>query len=67
MRLMSDVSVLRLSHEVITKIASLSELDKKSIEDFLRNYKRRMPDVEVDASNNISAEDSVTRARISLI
>ena len=66
-KLSSDASVLRLTHEGITNLASLSKFDKKSIQCFPKIYKNIMPAIDVDASNNIRAKDAVAGASMSSI
>ena len=47
-KLTSDASVLRVTHECITNFASLSDFDKKSIENLPSVCKNSIPTIEVD-------------------
>ena len=67
MKISSDTSVLRLTHEGIINFASLSDFDKKSIENFHSACKNRIPITEADAINRIAAEPSVSGASVSSI
>ena len=67
MNLSWDASVLRLTHEHITYFSSLSDFDKKSIDDLPSICKNSVPDIEADATNKVTDEDSVARAHISSI
>ena len=55
MELSSKASVLRLTHEGIINFVSRSDLHKNSMHNFSNIYKNSMPDVEVDATENIAA------------
>ena len=66
-KLSSDDSVLRVTHEGITNVASLSEFDKKSIENLPSVFKNRIAVMEEDATNVIASEGSVSGASISMI
>ena len=65
MKLSSDASVFRLTREGATNVASLHDVDKKSIENFPSVYKNSVPAVESDVSNSISAKASISGASIS--
>ena len=66
-KLSSDAAVLRVTHEGITNFASLSDFDKKSIENLPGVCKNGIPAIEADPSNNIASETSVAGANVSLI
>ena len=67
MKLISDASVLHLTQEVIINFANMSDLYKKSIENFPSVYKDSSPSIEADVTKTVIAEASVARARISSI
>ena len=67
MKLSSDTSVFRLTHEGITNFASMSDFDKKSTDKFPSVWNNNIPAIEVDATNIITSEVSVTVANISSI
>ena len=64
MKLSSDSSVLRLTHEVMTNFVSLSDSNKKSIENLPSFFKNIIPAIEADATNIIAAEASFAGAKI---
>ena len=66
-KLSSDAAVLRVTHEGITNFASLSDFDKKSIENLPGVCKNGIPAIEADPSNSIASETSVAGANVSLI
>ena len=67
MKLSSDASVLRLSHEGITKLASLSDFDNKNIKQFPNICKKSIHTIDADASNDIGSETTVSGANTSFI
>ena len=66
-KLSSDAAVLRVTHEGITNFASLSDFDKKSIENLPGVCKNSIPAIEADPTNSIASETSVAGANVSLI
>ena len=66
-KLSSDTSVLRLTHEGNTSFTSLSDLNTKSVETLPIVCKNRILAIEADPSNSIEADDSVHGASISSI
>ena len=67
MKISSDASFLRQTHEGITKFASMSDFDKKSIQEFPNTCNNSMPTIDADAFNNIGAESAVSGANMSSI
>jgi len=67
MKLSSDASVLRLTHEGITNFASLSDFDKKSIQLLPQICKNSIPAIVEDIPNNITAEVAIPGANVSSI
>ena len=67
MKLSSDTSVILFVHEGIITITSLSDFDKKSIENFPSVCKNIIPAIEADAINSVADEASVDGANISSI
>ena len=67
MKLSSDGSVLRLTHEGITNYASLADFDKKSIQYLPQICRERIPEILEDAANGIAAEAAVPGANVSSI
>ena len=67
MKISSDSSALLLTHEGITNFASLSDFEKKNIENFSSVSKKSIPDIQADASNSFWVEDSDDEANISSI
>ena len=65
--LSSDASVLRVTHEVITNFASLSDFDKKSIENLPSVRKNSIPAIKANHTNSIASEASVAGANFSSI
>ena len=55
MKLISDASVLRLTHEGIDKFESLSDFDKKSIHHLPSTCKDSIPAIDAYTSNNVGA------------
>ena len=66
-KLSSDASVLRVTHEGITNFASLSDFDKKSIENLPSVCKNSIPAIEADPTNSITREASVAGENVSSI
>ena len=67
MKLSSDASVFHLTHKGITNFSSLSDFDKKGIQHSPKIYKKIIPVIDVDDSNNIGAEATVSGANVSSI
>ena len=67
MNLSSDDSVLRLTHEGSTNFVSLSDFDNKIIQKLPSVCKNNIPAIEVDATNIVAAEVSVSGSNISSI
>ena len=67
MKLSSDASVLRLTHEGITNFTSLSDFDKKSIQLLPQICKNGIAEILEDIPNNIAPEAAVPGANISSI
>ena len=67
MKLSSDASVLRLTHEGITNFAPLTDFDKKSIQFLPQICKNGIPAIAEDVANNIAAEGAVPGANVSSI
>ena len=67
MKLSSDAVALGVTHEGIANFVSLSDFDKKSIENLPSVCKNSIPAIEVDPSNSIASEASVSGANIALI
>ena len=65
MKISSDASAVRLTHEGVTKSASLSGFDKKSIENLPSVCKNSIPAIEADASNSIAAKSYASGVKIS--
>ena len=65
-KLSSDASALRVTHEGITNFASLSDFCKKSIEILPIICKNIILAIEGDATNSIVADASIPRTNISL-
>jgi hypothetical protein len=66
-KLSSDASVFRFTHEGITNFVSLSDFDKKSIENLPSVCKNSIPAIEADPTNSIAPEASVVGANVSSI
>ena len=66
-KLSPDASVLRVTHEGITNFASMSDFDKKSIENMPSVCKNSIPAIEADPTNSIAPESSVVGANVSSI
>ena len=67
MKLSSDDLAIRLTHEGVTIFSSLSDFDKKSIENLSSVCENSVPDIEADVSNNVAAEASIAGAIFSSI
>ena len=67
MKLSSDASVLRLTKEGITNFESLTDFDKKSIENLPKTCKENIKAITTDAPNGITAERAVPGANLSSI
>ena len=67
MKLSSDASVLRLTHEGITSLASLTDFDDKAIKYLPKVCKDDIAEILLDADNGIDAEPRVNGANISSI
>ena len=67
MKLGSDVSVLRLTHEGIINFTSLSNFDKNIIENFPSVYENSIPVLEADVNNIIIAEAFVAGYKLYFI
>ena len=63
----SDASVLRVTHESITNFASLSDFDKKIIENLPSICKNSISAIEADPTNSIAPEASVAGVNVSSI
>ena len=66
-KLSSDASVLRITHEGITNYDSLLDFDKKSIQLLPSICKEKILAIPEDAANGIAAEAEVSGANISAI
>ena len=66
-KLSSDASVLRVTHEEINNFTSMSDFDKKSIENLPSVCKNTIPATEADPTNSIAPEASVAGANVSSI
>ena len=64
MKLRSDDSILRLTHEGVNNFSSLSDF---VIENFPRVCKSSIPAIEEDATNSIASEASVSGGNVSSI
>ena len=67
MKLSSDAAVLRLTHEGITSLASLTDFDDKAIKYLPKVCKGDIAEILLDADNGIDAEPPVNGANISSI
>ena len=67
MKLSSDAAVLRLTHEGITSLASLTDFDDKAIKYLPKVCKGDIAEIVLDADNGIDAEPAVNGANISSI
>ena len=67
MKLSSDASVLRLTHEGITSLDSLTDFDDKAIKLLPKVCKDNIDAIVADVPNGIAAENAVNGANISSI
>ena len=67
MKLSSDASVLRFTHEGITNFTFLSDLDINIVESLIIVYKNSISAIEPDSTNSIVAIASVSGASVSSI
>ena len=56
MKLSSDASVYRLTHEGIADFSSMCDFDKKSIDNLPSIYKKTVPTIEPHVTNSISSK-----------
>ena len=67
MKLSSDASVLRLTHEGVTSYDTLVDFDKAAIKNLPRVCKGSIDAISADMSNNVQAEAAVPGANVSSI
>ena len=67
MKLSSDAAVLRLLQEGLTIFDSLTDFDKKSLEQLPSVCKETIPAIATDVPNGIAAENEIAGANISSI
>ena len=67
MKLSSDASVLRITHEGVTDLSSLRDFDKDSIESLPRACSRAIIAVVADPENGIEAEPAVPASNVSTV
>ena len=67
MKLSSDISVLRLTHEGITSLDLLTDFNDKVIKLLPKVYKDNIDAIVADIPNGIAAENAVNGANISSI
>ena len=67
MKLSSDASVLRVTHEVITSYDTLVDFDKAAIKNLPRVCKGSIDAIAADVANNVQAEAAVLGANVSSI
>ena len=67
MKLSSDASVVRVTHEGITDFRSLVDFDKETMQNLPRVCKQRIDAIAADPANNIQAEPEVPGANVSSI
>lgn len=67
MKLSSDASVARVTHEGITNYDSLKDFDKAAIKNFPKVCKETINAIPADTANNIQAEAEVPGANVSSI
>ena len=67
MKLSSDASVVRVTHEGITDFRSLVDFDKETLQNLPRVCKQKIDAIAADAANNILAEPEVPGANVSSI
>ena len=66
-KLSLDASVLRVTYECVDNFASISDFDKKIIENLSSLCKNIIPTIEADPTTIISSEASVAGANVFLI
>ena len=64
MKLSSDASVLRVTHEGITSYYTLVDFDKAAIKNLPRVYKWSIDSIAADVANNVQAEAAVPCANV---
>ena len=62
MKLSSDASVVRVTHEGITNYDSLKDFDKATIKNLPKVCKETIDAIPADRANNIQVENEVPRA-----
>ena len=67
MKISSDTSVLRVTHEVITSYDTLVDFDKAAIKNLPRVCKGSIDAIAADIANNVQAEAAVPGANVSSI
>ena len=67
MKLSSDASVLRITHEGVTDLSSLRDFDKDSVESLPRACSHAIIAVVADPDNGIEAEPAVPASNISTV
>ena len=67
MKLISDASVLRVTHEGITSYDTLVDFDKSAIKNLPRVCKGSIDAIADDIANNVQAEAAVPGANVSSI
>ena len=67
MKLSSDASVLRVTHEGITSYDTLVDFDKADIKNLQRVCKGSIDTIAADMANNVQAEATVPGAYVSSI
>ena len=67
MKLSSDASVARVTHEGITNYDSLKDFNKAAIKNLPKVCKEKIDAIPADAANNIQAEPEVPGANVSSI
>ena len=63
----SDAAVTRITYEGITNFSSLCDFDKKGIESLPATCKERIPAIQEDLPNGVTAELEIAGANISSI
>ena len=64
MKISSDASVIYLTHEGIISFATLFDFDKKNIQCLPNICKKSIPIIDIDASNNVGSESTVSRSNM---
>ena len=67
MKLISDASVLRVTHEGITSYDNFIDFDKSAIKNLQRVCKGSIDAIAADIANNVQAEAAVLGANVSSI